>query len=113
MIKVKLFSIAILALGIVLFLGLTSPNNASLLMYAIVFFLIYSFCLLLISVIMDIAYTNINQKMRFFIATVLAFSPTALVALSSLSSISVVDVFFAVTLPVAIVWYGLKNNSVN
>lgn len=112
MIKIKLFGIVALMFGFILFLGFTSPNNATLVTYAGAFLIIYVLSLLVVSVVLDLAYGSINQKMRFFIAAVIAFSPTALIALSSLSTISIIDVIFAIFVPAAIVWYSLKNNSV-
>lgn len=112
MIKIKLFSIVILLVGFFMLLGLTSPNNASPLMYVLMFLIIYLFSLLVISVVLDVAYSKLTSKMRFFIASVSAFTPTIIVALSSLSTISIIDVVFAVAIPSLIVWYGIKNNTI-
>lgn len=112
MIKIKLISLLAAIITLVLLLGLTSPVNAPLSIYLAVFFVAYWLCFICIILIIDLAYSQVPRKMRIFTATVLSFSPTILLALASLSSISITDLLLAIGVPAAIVWYGLKSTVV-
>jgi|GEM_PF-6464487 len=97
---------------LVLFLGIISPTSAQLPVYLVLFSIVYTIFAALFSIIIDVAYAKTPKNRRRFTAIVLAFSPTILLALASLSSISVVDFILAVSVPAAIVWYGLHGTVV-
>lgn len=93
-------------------MGLTSPNAATLPIYLVAFSLVYIFCVLVISLILKIGYSHLADNKRYFIAVVIGFTPTILLALASLSDLSLIDILLAFGLPAAIAWYGLKSDIV-
>lgn len=76
------------------------------------FLMVYVTSFLLIKIVIDLAYGQVKRNIRLFAGLVLAFTPTILLALSSLSDISIIDVVFAFGVPAIIVWYAIKINTV-
>ena len=106
--KKKLISLTVLAFLLIGIFGFTSPAQIGLPMYLLVFGFVYIFFALLILVIADLAYAKSPEKNRMFGSVVLAFSPTIILAISSLSSLTFVDFLLALGIPIVIVWYGLR-----
>jgi hypothetical protein len=106
--KKIIFSIIVLLIGFALLLGFTSPNKVTLPVYLAVFAIIYLFCTLVLLIIFQLAYSNMLISKKIFISTVLAFCPVILLALNTLSTISLLDVLLAFGVPLLIVWYGFK-----
>lgn len=96
------------AMALAIVFASTSPNNIGLPVYLGVFSLIYIFCLSVITLVIELAYAKTPKNTRRFIAIVLAFSPTILLAITTLSSLTIIDFLLAVGIPAVIVWYGLK-----
>jgi hypothetical protein len=106
--KKRLLFLLLTAIILAIFFGSFSPNEAKLPVYLVLFSIIYLFSTQLFSIIIDLAYAKIPKRSRRFAAIVLGFSPTVLLALASLSSITVVDFILAIGIPTIIVWYGLR-----
>lgn len=106
--KKKLILLLIMSGLLAGLLAMTSPNTTNLPVYLVVFGLIYLFFVLVITIIADLAYAKSTPRARFFGASILAFSPTIILAIASLSSLTFIDVILALGVPLAIVWYGLK-----
>lgn len=86
----------------------TSPDGVGLPVYLAVFSLVYIFCLSVITLVLELAYSKTPKASRRFTAIVLAFSPTILLAIATLSSLTIIDFLLALGIPIVIVWYGLK-----
>jgi len=86
----------------------TSPDGVGLPVYLAVFSLVYIFCLSVITLVLELAYSKTPKTSRRFTAIVLAFSPTILLAIATLSSLTIIDFLLALGIPIVIVWYGLK-----
>jgi hypothetical protein len=101
-------AIILFVIGLGLLLGLTSPNHVSLLVYLAVFIIIYFICLLILLLILNFTHPDMSMTKRLFIATVLAFAPIILLALNTISTLSLLDILLACGVPSIIVWYGFK-----
>lgn len=106
--KKKIILLFLTLLSLVSFLGFVSPNSARLPVYLVIFSLVYVVFALVFSLVIDLAYARLPKSRRRFAAIILGFSPTIILALTSLSSVSVVDFTLAIAIPVVIVWYGLR-----
>jgi hypothetical protein len=104
----KIIALLISILCLLAVLASTTPNNARLPLYLIIFSLVYVVSFFVIILFLDLAYTSISASERRFIAIVLGFSPTIIIALASLSSVSVIDIALAVGVPVLVIWYTLR-----
>ena len=110
--KKKFTLLLITSVLILISLGLFSPVDARLPVYLALFSLLYVFFTLLFSIIIDVSYAKIDSNRRRFAAVILGFSPTILLALASLSSITFIDFVLATGIPIVIVWYGIRRGAV-
>ena len=99
-------------LALVGVLSLSSPVGGRAPLFLLVFALVYTVSSLLIRLVLDLAYGGMPVSERRFIALVLAFSPTILLALSSLSTLSVIDIVLAIGVPVIVIWYGVRRGAI-
>ncbi|MCK9641774.1 MAG: hypothetical protein M0R39_17865 [Prolixibacteraceae bacterium] len=106
--KKRIFIAIASALILLTVLLASSPGEVSLPIYLAVFIDIYVFCVCMIAIIIDLAYGNLPSRQKTFMSLVLAFTPLSLLALETLSTVSLIDVVLAVGLPALLVWYGLK-----
>jgi hypothetical protein len=95
---------------LVVFTGIVNATEANLLVYLVVFLLLFIIFSLAIGLVLRVAYGAMHKASRIFISFVLAFIPTGILALSSLSSVTVMDFALVLAIPILLVWYGLKNN---
>lgn len=106
--KIKITALVICSVALGLLLAATNPNGAKLPLYLLIFSLVYVISSLLLLLFLDLAYSGLHSVEKRFIAIVLGFSPTILLALASLSTLSVIDVLLATGIPFIIVWYGIR-----
>ncbi len=106
--KKKIIILASSITALVIVLGTIPPTGAKLSTYLLVFSLLYVFFTVLCLLFIELAYSHISRYQQLFTAIVLGFSPTILLALASLTSLSIIDVVLAVGVPFIIVWYSLK-----
>ena len=104
----KILTLLFISTGLLLLTSVTSPVNATLPIYLAVFSLVYFFFVVLFLIIISLTYAGYDKSKQYFFAVVLGFSPTILLALASLSTISIIDVVLALGVPMMIVWYGVK-----
>lgn len=104
----RILTLLLFGTGLLLLTSATSPVNATLPIYLAVFSLVYMFFVVLLLIVISLMYASYDKTKQYFIAVVLGFSPTILLALASLSTISVIDVLLALGVPAMIVWYGVK-----
>lgn len=104
----KLLLLATCVVALAFLLALQSPKGAGLPLYLAVFFLVYIICVVVTLLFIELAYSHIGKNKQLFNAVVLGFSPVILLALASLSSLSLVDVLLAVGIPSAVVWYSSR-----
>ena len=104
----KLAYLFFLTLGLFWLLGMTSPSSVKLPIYLLVFSVIYIIFILAILIIASLAYPNTSNSERLFVAVVLSFCPVIVLALESMSTVSLIDTLLAISVPAIIVWYGLK-----
>ena len=108
----KIILLITTSLLLVSIFGFISPTSAGLPLYIFVFSLIYIISFLVIILFLDLAYSTLPKAERRFIALVLGFSPTLVLALASLSSLSVIDFALAVGVPIIIIWYGVRRGAI-
>jgi hypothetical protein len=99
---------AVTITALLITLGTISPNGAKLSTYLVVFSLFYILFTLLCLLFIELAYAHISRYQQVFSAIVIGFSPTILLALASLTSLSIIDVVLALGIPFVIVWYSLR-----
>jgi hypothetical protein len=98
--------------GLLILLGYNEPDGNNIAIYLAVFSLIYIICLQIIYITVRIAYPKISKSNKLFISIVMAFSPIALLALSTLGSMKVIDVLLSIGIPLIIIWYGIKQQRI-
>ncbi|MEI6237463.1 MAG: hypothetical protein WCP03_02580 [Candidatus Saccharibacteria bacterium] len=89
-------------------LGLTKPDSNNIAIYLAIFGLTYALSAQIVHLIVKVAYPKIAKSNKLFISIVLAFTPVMLLALSTLNSAKLIDIVLSIGVPVAIVWYGIK-----
>ena len=89
-------------------LGLTEPDGNNIAIYLAIFGLTYALSAQVTYLIVTVAYPKIAKSNKLFIAIVLAFTPVMLLALSTLNSVKLIDIVLSIGVPLAIVWYGIK-----
>jgi len=110
MMRYLLSFLAILLLGLVLIFSVTSPVNANLAIFLLVFFMLYLVFLDLFIIISWISSEHKDYKKLLFISVVLAFAPTFFIGLSTLSNLNLMDVVLSLGIPAAVAWYGLRSS---
>lgn len=108
--KYKLILLLAAVILLTILLAKVSPVNADIKIYLAVFLIIYLICLLLFWLILDLAYHSYPPRMRLIISVVLAFAPVTVIAISSLSSLSAMDILLAFAIPSIVIWYIYKNS---
>ena len=100
---------SIITAGILIaLLGLTKPDGNNIAIYLAIFGLVYALSVQIVYIIFEIAYPKVTKSNKLFIAIVLAFTPVMLLALSTLNSVELIDIVLSIGVPLAIVWYGIK-----
>ena len=90
--------------------GIINASKTSLAIYLVIFILVLVVVGLIINLVLMIAYGSMHKTSRVFISFVLAFIPTGILALSSLSSVTIIDFALVLAIPILLVWYGARNN---
>jgi hypothetical protein len=104
----KLILFLLILAGLLFLLGTTSPDDVEISVYLLVFSLIYILLILVGLMITGLAYPSFSNQKRFFISVVAAFCPLTLLALGTMSTISAIDFFLAIIVPLIVIWYGVK-----
>jgi hypothetical protein len=105
--KNKLLILAMSVIGLMAVMSYYSPINSDLKLYLAVYSLIYIICFIAIWFFIDVAYQQESNN-HVIIAAVLAFTPVSVLAVSSLSSLSLMDVALSVLVPLIIVGIIIK-----
>lgn len=95
---------------LLLLFSFIDASSTSLSIYFFVFALVYLIFSQLINIVIRIGYSSMKQSSRLFISFVLAFIPTGILALSTLSDVTILDFVFVLAIPILVVWYGIRNN---
>jgi len=110
MMRYLLSFLAILLLGLSLLFSLTSPVNANLVIFLLIFFMLYLVFLDLFIIVSWISTEHKDYKKLLFVSVVLAFAPTFFVGLSTLSNLNLMDVVLSLGIPAVVAWYGLRSS---
>lgn len=103
-----IIAIILLLAAFTLLLGYTSPNNVTLPVYLAVFAVIYLFFALIVFATISLAYNHMARTRIIFLSVVIAFAPVILLALNTISTLSLLDIILALGIPLIVVWYGFK-----
>lgn len=106
--KYKVIIFWFVSFGWLALFSLTTPKNESLLLYLLIFLILFIWSYLLINIVLSLAYPYANGQKLIYISTILAFIPTVILALVTVTTISVIDIVLAVSIPLIIVWYLYK-----
>ena len=106
--KIKLLLISFMILILLGIFSIISPIDANLLIYLAVFVLVYLLCFTIILFIVDIAYHHNDQSTKLLGSAILAFAPVTLLAIASLSALSLMDIVLTLSIPPLVVWYVYK-----
>lgn len=93
---------------LLLLLGFIPPDEVKLPIYLLVFSIVYILFTLFGLTIARLAYPKTSYQRKFFVSLVAAFCPLTLMALSTMSTISAIDLFLTFLVPMIVIWYGLK-----
>jgi hypothetical protein len=106
----QITGIILLFLALILMMGYIDPLKTNIFIYLVVFLIVYIMCALIINLILKVAYSNSSFGKRVFVSVTLAFTPVALLAISTLSSVKLIDLILSICVPLVVVWYGTKQH---
>lgn len=111
-IKKKLITLTVITAILLLIFSISNPSSVSALVYIGVFAIVYLWLYCIISVVIELAYPGMKQGPRRFASIVLSFGPVVVLALSTLTDITALDIVLALGTPGVICWYSLSRGLV-
>ena len=100
-----------LAAALLVIFSNISPVNADIKIYLLIYFLVYILFVLIVWSLLDFVYHKISNSLKIFSALIISTSPVSILAIASLSNLSLIDIVLSIAIPLVLVWY-IRNKKI-
>jgi hypothetical protein len=102
--KQQIVLIGLLIVGFLVFISFFNPSQNSIFLSVVFLFLLFIIFFLSVNVFLGFLQPN-SVNRNSLLSAVIAMAPVYLLALSSLNSVSVIDLIFLIVIEIILVWY--------
>ena len=94
-------------------ISIFNPKTSPLPVFLLIFILGYAAVCVSVLLLLRWIYPKMSKSRLTFSSCILAFCPIIILALQSVSSLSILNFMLALVLPIVIVWYAFKRDLIN